>query len=302
MWKFFLYWIGVILVMGWLCIVSLGALPDGKLHVFMLDVGQGDSMLLRTPDGKHILIDAGEGSRAREPLRKMMGLFSRRIDLVVITHFDRDHAEGFLSVFDEYDVGAVLITGVEQRTELQRRVLEKIAVHDVPVMLARADLDLMLDRDVMMDVLWPFESMAGRYVEKANETSIVTRILVRDDKKNDRGKIHQLWRSVFLTTGDIGFPTEKKLVSRYGESGQLRSEFLKVGHHGSRYSSDLEFLRAVSPRCALISVAAKNGYHHPHPDALGRLSKVTSCVRQTAKEGTIETVIDLMGRIISVGL
>lgn len=284
MWKFFCAWIAVIVVIGGGAGVALGELPDGRLHIFMLDVGQGDGMLLRTPDGKHVLIDAGEGAHVREPLRKMMGFFRDRIDLVVVTHFDRDHAEGFLSVFDEYEVGAVLMTGIEQRSEIQRRVLEKIAVHDVPVILARADLDLMLDRHVMMDVLWPLESIAGRYVEKANESSIVTRIVVRD-----KGS----WRSVLLTTGDIGFPTEKKLVSRYGESGQLRSEFLKVGHHGSRYSSDLDFLRAVSPACALISVAAKNGYHHPHPDALGRLGEVTSCVRQTAKEGTIEIVPDI---------
>ncbi len=257
--------------------VALHELPDGRLHVFMLDVGQGDSMLLRMPDGKHVLIDAGEGAYVREPLRRVMGFFRDRIDLVVVTHFDRDHAEGFLSVFDEYDVGAVLMTGVEQRSEIQRRVLEKISAHEVPVMMARADQDFILDRDVILDVLWPFESMAGTYVENANESSIVTRILMRG-------------RSVLLTTGDIGFPTEKKLVAKYGESGELRSEFLKVGHHGSRYSSDLDFLRAVAPACALISVAAKNGYHHPHPDALGRLREVTSCVRQTAKEGTIEVV------------
>ncbi len=286
MWKFFCAWIAVIVVVGVGAGVALGELPDGRLHIFMLDVGQGDGMLLRTPDGKHVLIDAGEGAHVREPLRKVMGFFRDRIDLVVVTHFDRDHAEGFLSVFDEYEVGAVLMTGIEQRSEIQRRVLEKIAVHDVPVILARADLDLMLDRDVMMDVLWPLESTAGRYVEKANESSIVTRIVVRD-------YADRLWRSVLLTTGDIGFPTEKKLVLKYGESGQLRSDFLKVGHHGSRYSSDLDFLRAVSPSCALISVAAKNGYHHPHPDALGRLDEVTSCVRQTAKEGTIEIVPDI---------
>ncbi len=280
MWKFFLYWTGAILVLGWVSLVSLRALPDGRLHIYALDVGQGDSMLLQTPDGKHILIDGGPGSAVAEPLRKAMGFFSRKIDLVVITHFDQDHAEGFLSVLREYEIGAVLMTGVEQKSEIQRDSMRVILERDIPVWIGWSERDVILDRGLVMDVIWPRTSLAGKYYKKANEVGMVYRLLVgRPDSQ----------KCVLLGMADTGFSTEDSLMR--SDRASLDCDLLKVGHHGSRYSSGLEFLRAVSPTCALISVGAKNRYGHPHPDALGRLGKVTSCVRRTDREGTVEVVI-----------
>lgn len=296
--------LGACACVGWF---AMNGLPDGRLHVYALDVGQGDSMLLRLPHGGNVLIDGGPGSNVVEPLRRAIGWMARDIDLVIVTHFDRDHCEGLLNVLQDYHVGRVMITGVEQRTELQGRLFALIREKNIPVWIADASSDVILDYDVsglavILDVLSPFETLAGKYFKNANETSIVTRILVGSASAASAEPAP--YSSVILTTGDIGLETEKKLVARYDASGELRAEILKVAHHGSRYSSSEDFLSRVRATWAVISVSAKNTYHHPHPDALGRLLKMVdvSHILRTDQRGTIEVVIDLTGRIMSVGL
>lgn len=303
--KFLIIWIVSVSVCAWVGVLAWRALPDGLMHVFFLDVGQGDSMLLVTPHGKRVLVDAGPGSAVIEPLKRAIGWLSHDIDLAVITHFDRDHSEGFLSVLRDYHVEHLLITGVEQKTALQGNLFAMIAKLKIPVWIASADTDFLLDDGVIMDVLSPFESLAGKYFQNANETSIVTRILVKSGVDN-RG-IFQMHPEI-LTTGDIGFETEQKLVEKYGNL--LHAAILKVPHHGSRYSSGDAFLARVRATWAVISVGAHNTYHHPHPDALGRLKNMmknvaessTSHILRTDQKGTIEAVIDATGQIMSVGL
>lgn len=295
--KFLMGWMIAVWVcfgVGWLV---MGELPDGRARAYFLDVGQGDAMLLKLPHGGNVLIDAGPGSNISEPLRRAMGWLGRHIDLVVVTHFDRDHCEGLLKVLRDYSVGHILITGVEQRTELQGTLFSFLAERGIPVWIADAASDFVLDYgdadgrgQVMLDVMWPLESMAGKYVKSANETSIVARILVG----TSRGQHNVLnVDSKILMTGDIGFETENKLVARYGKSGELRAEILKVPHHGSRHSSGEEFLRRVRATLAVISVSARNTYGHPHPDALGRLGDVlrASQILRTDQQGTIEMEI-----------
>jgi len=294
-------------------LLVLGSLPDGRLHAYFLDVGQGDAMLLRLPHGGTVLIDGGPGSNVVEPLRRAMGWMSREIDLVVVTHFDKDHCEGLLKVFEDYRVGHVLITGVEQKTELQKNIITMIAAKKIPVWIASSDSDFVLDDDtnsggdapgtgsVIMDVLSPFNSLAGKYYKDANDTSIVTRILVgnsTNELRNASGILQV--RSAILTTGDAGFEIEKKMVAKYGNL--LHAEILKVGHHGSQYSSSEDFLARVRARLAVISVGAKNTYHHPGPDAMKRLENMIEAVQngknpdsssgilRTDKMGTIEKV------------
>ncbi len=305
---FFLGWISVVCaaaVMGWFV---LSGLPDGRLHLYALDVGQGDGMLMRLPHGGTVLIDAGPGSNIVEPLRHAMGWLDNSIDLVVVTHFDRDHCEGLLKVFENYHVGHVLITGVEQRTELQQQLFSMIAMKKIPVWIAASGRDLVLDwsvdgvaRSVILDTLAPFDSLAGRYLKDANESSIISRILVErrlgsgvdsDGESNSVSSTELPVRSLMLTTGDSGFPTEERLVDRYGSL--LHADILKVGHHGSRYSSGDRFLATVGAMWAIISVSAKNTYNHPHPDAVARLQRMTdlSHILRTDQRGTIEMVYD----------
>lgn len=258
------------------CIASLGQLPDGKLHIFFLDIGQGDAVLLVTPGGNRILIDTGPPGRIVEPLRKAVGWASDRIDLMVLTQYDQDHAGGALTLLDQFDVRQAMVIGVQQGTSMQQAVMKKLHEHHVPIWIGYSATDFWLDSEVMMDVIWPAASMAGKYVPKVNEYSLVSRILLRG-------------RAVLLDTADTGFGTEKKLLT----SGvNLRADILKVGHHGSRFSTGADFLRAVHPMYSGISSGAKNRYGHPTSETLSRLRDIGTQIFRTDTMGTIEMVVN----------
>ncbi len=292
-WSWLRWWILCLCISTLVSWLVLKSLPDGHLHAYFLDVGQGDSILLRLPHGGTVLVDGGPGSNVVEPLRRAVGWLSGKIDLVVITHFDRDHVEGFLKVFEDYHVGHVLMTGVEQKTELQKTIITMIAAKKIPVWIASSDSDFLLDDAVIMDILSPFQSLAGKYYKDANDTSIVARILVgRDHDFMNYSGVFDV-RSAILMTGDAGFEIEKKMIARYGASGELRADILKVGHHGSQYSSSEDFLAHIRAQFAIISVGAKNSYHHPGPDTMERLVEMTG-----SRNGILRT--DTMGAIEKV--
>lgn len=263
-------------MIGYFCISCLGQLPDGKLHFYFLDIGQGDATLIVTPGGNRILIDVGPPGAIPEPLRHVMGWGSDRIDLMVLTQYDDDHAGGALALMDRFDVRQAMVLGVQQGTAMQKAIGKKMHERGVPVWIGYSATDFWLDRGVEMDVIWPEVSLAGRYVPKVNESSFVTRILLGS-------------RMVLLGTADIGFPSEEKLLA----SGiNLHADILKVGHHGSRFSSGDDFLRAVHPQFSAISVGSKNRYGHPTAETLERLARVGTKIFRTDQMGTVEMVVD----------
>lgn len=274
--RFFFFWLAGVSVTVAFCIQTLGQLPDGKLHIFFLDIGQGDSVLLVTPGGNRILIDTGPPGRIAEPLRKAVGYASDRIDLVVLTQYDQDHAGGTLALLDQFDVAQAMVIGVQQGTSMQQAVMKKLNDRNVPIWIGYSATDFWLDRDVMMDIIWPNVSLAGKYVPKVNEYSLVSRILLRG-------------RPVLLDTADIGFETEKKLLA---SGANLRANILKVGHHGSRFSTSDDFLRAVRPLYSGISAGAKNRYGHPTSETLARLLDTGTQIFRTDMMGTIEMVVN----------
>lgn len=274
--RFFFIWLASLGMIGYFCISCLGQLPDGKLHFYFLDIGQGDATLIVTPGGNRILIDVGPPGAIPEPLRHAIGWMSDRIDLMVLTQYDDDHAGGALALMDQFDVRQAMVLGVQQGTAMQAAIGKKMHERDVPVWIGYSATDFWLDREVEMDVIWPEVSLAGRYVPKVNESSFVTRILLGS-------------RVVLLGTADIGFPSEEKLLA----SGiNLHADILKVGHHGSRFSSGDDFLRAVHPEFSAISVGSKNRYGHPTAETLARLANVGTKIFRTDQMGTVEMVVD----------
>lgn len=254
------------------------AQPDGLLHVYFLNVGQGDSILLQTPSGKHILVDGGPQQNVLKELNSTLPFFDRTIDDVVLTHPDRDHIEGLIYVLKRYQVKHVLFTGAYNRSPFAKEFLALIREKNIPMTIADETSDLIFDDGVRFDVLYPFHQVLG-FTLNTNNTSIIA-------------NLHYGSHAVLLT-GDSEAEEEVRLMdglrATHRES-DLDTELLKVGHHGSNTSSSPAFLQMSSPNYAVISCGKDNPYHHPHPSTLKKLEQVHAQIFRTDLQGRIEFI------------
>ena len=257
------------------------ARPDGLLHVYALDVGQGDAILVVTPDGQQMLVDGGPDAEITLPaVASLMPPGDRSLDVVTATHLDSDHVGGLLGVLDRYQAGAVLQGGDTSETaalhpqwkavlrDRQHRVVSVHAGHRVR-----------LGSEVTLEVLHPpADGLPAGIERNANNGSIVLRL--------EHGEVS------FLLTGDIEVEGERYLMAVAGD--ELRADVLKVGHHGSRTSTAQPFLDRVNPRSAVISAGQENRFGHPHPEVVERLEESVGAdhVFLTARDGTVEYISD----------
>lgn len=277
--KQWLWFYGIGLGFLFLAILELTRLGVG-LSVSFLDVGQGDAILIQTPEHHQILIDAGPGSAVLEGLGRRMDFFDKDIDLFVLSHPDRDHFAGILDVLQKYRINTVLMSGVVSGDAEYRDFLNQISANKTSVWFAQSDQDLEVSPGVVLDVLYPLagQSYIGQEPVDKNNTSVVMRLVER--AANRWGA--EEWRPLILFTGDAEEPEEKMLLA----SGQeLRAETLKLGHHGSKTATSDAFLAAVNPKTAIISVGADNKFGHPHAETLAKLGSMP--VRRTDKGGDI---------------
>ena len=260
-------------------------LPDGKLHVAVLDIGQGDGLLITTPGDQRILVDGGPDWSLLERLGEELPFFGKTIHLLILSHSDADHVTAFPEILRRYNVQKVLLTGIARDTAIYSAFLDAVSQSDTEVLLAEANGDIDLGEGVTLDILWPLQNMFGEEVKETNNTSIVAKLSWKDHPTSPDG----LRGASVLLTGDIEEEVEEALLK---EGIDLRSDILKVAHHGSRTSSSTGFLLAVAPELAVISVGRENTYGHPHPSVLGRFQALGIPVRRTDLEGTVEVVMD----------
>ena len=275
------YIVFLILVVGngfiWHAIVFGGGAEN--LELYFLDVGQGDSQLINFPGDVQILIDGGKGPKVLNEIAKALSPGDRYIDLVIATHPDFDHFGGLIDVLKTYKVGTIITNGrkgvAAAYADFEKAVRES-GVKEVVL----AGGDKIKYEDAVLDVLWPLSQHVGTAKEKkVNELGIVLML----EKSGSPG-----WGGLrALYTADIGFETEEALRRKYDLSAQV----LKVGHHGSKYSSDPEFLKEVSPAISIIEVG-KNTYGHPTNQVLGRLADVHSQILRTDQGGTVKIIFD----------
>lgn len=247
-------------------------LPDGRMHVTFLDVGQGDAELITFRDGSRMLIDGGPDWAALEALGKRLPFFDRGIDVVVLSHPNTDHMVSLPEVLRRYRVRTLVTAGTTFDSGLYRAILSGAALRQVHHTVLRAGDSLRID-DAALTVLWPPIIRPQGMDKDVNNDSLVLRL-------EERGK-----RVLF--TGDLESIVERTLVAA---GVDLRADILKVGHHGSATSSSYEFLRAVRPSTAIISVGRENPYRHPHPGVMERLRSLGIEFRRTDTDGTIDIV------------
>jgi competence protein ComEC len=265
----------------WLGLVR-GSIPgstdsDRDLTLHFLDVGQGDAAVLRTPHGHWIVVDAGPADERTDAGRRVVVPFlerhgARSLTLVVVSHSHADHEGGVPSVLRRLPAGLVLEPGAPVPDPRYLRFLDGLRTGRVPWHPGRTGERFSVD-GVSFTVLHPTPGWSG-WGEDVNEDSLV--LLVE----------FGAFQAIFA--GDAGLPAEAEMRNRL-----LRVDLLKVGHHGSRGSTGDEWLDALRPRAAVISVG-RNDYGHPAPATLQRLAAHGVDVHRTDREGTVTVLTDGM--------
>lgn len=262
---------------------------SGKLEITFLNVGQGDAILVRTPAGRTMLVDAGGSpsyiSSSFDPGRQVVvptlaraGI--RKLDLVVNSHPHEDHLGGIPAVLDNIQVGRYVAPPLEHTTPLALKVQDVLDQKKIPVSYIKTGAEIKLDPSVKISVLGPPETLLAGTRSDANNNSLVLHIVY--------GK------SSFLLTGDLEQDGMLDLVRRFQNGripGEIRADVLKCPHHGSSYSICPEFAAAVRPQVVVISVG-RNNFGHPDAQTINFWQDQGARVLRTDEDGHITILSD----------
>ncbi len=244
--------LGAVAVLVW---VAALARPDGRLHVWFLDVGQGDGILIQTPAGRQVLIDGGSSGQALlGQLGAVMPFWDRTLDLLVLTHPDADHMAGQVEAAGRYSIEAAWETpasAADPASAGWRSAVERAGAQ-IQVQYARGWADLG-DGVALWILSPPARGFAGEDAD--NQNSLVAKLVYGD--------------FTVLLTGDAGTAAEQALLA---QGAPVAAAVLKVAHHGSKSATGAAFVDAVGAPIAVIQVGAGNDYGHPNAETLGRLA------------------------------
>lgn len=228
---------------------------EQKLQVAFLDVGQGDAILISQGE-KQILIDGGpSGTKLLEKLGEYVPFWDRKIDVIIATHPDADHISGIVEVLKNYAVDQVIESGAKSESQVFGAMEKIISDKKVEKQTARRGMKIRLSSEVELEVLSPTDALInGLKKDDTNSASIVAKLTSGENS--------------FLFTGDLPVEMENQLIA-FGAS--LEAKVLKVSHHGSKSATGVQFLDAVNPKEAVISVGKGNRYGHPNAEVSERL-------------------------------
>lgn len=262
-------------------IITWGRVADlNKPKILEVDffyVGQGDAIFIETRQGHQILIDGGPDSSVLEKLGKEMPFGDNTLDLIILTHPEKDHLYGLIETLKRYQVENILWTGITRDTQDYKAWLKGIEEEQAKIKIAQAGQKISWgsDSEGFIEILYPVENLEGKKFEKSNNTSISAKLIFGQNS--------------FLFTGDAEKSVERELVEKGIE---IDSDVLKAGHHGSKTSTDPEFVKAVSPKIVVISNGKDNRYGHPHKETLDTLNKYDISVLRTDQKGDIKISSD----------
>src|SRR5260370_11008482 len=277
------------------CALSIAIYPfgekwiKGRLELTVLDVGQGDSLLVVSPGGKTMLIDGGgafggfsghEEQNGIDPGEEAVSpyLWSRgfqKLDVVALTHAHQDHLGGLTAILENFRVGRLWI-GREVSIAALARLEELAREQQIPIEHELRGKTFQWD-GVEGDFLWPEIAPEEAAPLAKNNDSLVLRLHYGDQ--------------TILLPGDAEKQVEREILSENGAEA-MRAGVLKVGHHGSKNSTIPEFLAAVRPRVGIISAGEENPYGHPHAELLDRLEGAGVRILRTDRDGAVHVLTD----------
>lgn len=240
----------------------------GTLRVAFLDVGQGDSILIESPVGNQILIDGGPNGKVLESLGKEIPFYDRTIDAVFATHPDKDHINGLVDILKKYKVNEYFDNGATAETATDKELKQEVADEKIKYELARSGELIDIGGGAYLAIISPSSEPAG---SDTNRYSIVAKLIFGG--------------TTFMLTGDAPTDIEDNLAMAYGAG--LKSDVLKVAHHGSKNSLSEAFLSATAPEYSIISAGLNNSYGHPHKEVMDFLQSINTNILKTMDMGSI---------------
>lgn len=252
---------------------------ENILEISYLDVGQGDATLISYLGKYQILIDGGPSGRVLlEELGKQMPVMDKEIEVVILTHPDLDHLAGLIDVVKNYKVGVFLDNGQSADTDIFRE-LETVLQQEEGI-----------EREVLIE---NSKISIGEYLNF--QVFNPDKTIKADKDRNDQSIVLRMDFGInsFLFTGDATEKSEKDMIE---DLEDIDVDWLKMGHHGSKHSSSVEFLKATSPKFGIISAGFKNRYKHPNVEVLERAEAEKIQLFRTDELGTIEVVCKVLDR------
>ena len=253
------------------------ALED-TMAVHYLDAGQGDSIFIELPGQRTMLIDASTNSAEQTVIDYISGLGYDSIDYVIATHSHEDHIGGMDGVLNTFKVDKFYMPDDVSTTKTYENMLDALENNGAQVNEAKAGVSIISEDSLSIDILSPISSHAEDYGDDHNAWSVMCRIVYGENS--------------FMFTGDAEAETESFL------SGDLQSDVLKVGHHGSRTSTSEDFFYKVDPKIAIISCGEDNDYGHPHSEVVSLLESANVKIYRTDISGNITVTSD--GKTLNV--
>jgi competence protein ComEC len=246
------------------------SIRKNELKVSFLDVGQGDAILI-SQGSNQLLIDGGkDGKVLLEKLGRYIPFWDRNIEVMLATHPDQDHIGGLVDALRTYRVQTVLKTNAESDSQIYKKLEEEIGKSGAQKVETKKGLTIKFSNEAAAGILFPIDSLSETVDNASNDNSVVVKLTYGEN--------------TFLFTGDLPSTQESVLIN----SGQnLSAQILKTSHHGSKYATSNEFLEAVKPQEAIISVGKNNSYGHPNQEVLQRLLQYKINILRTDEKGDI---------------
>lgn len=274
--------IAILIVIVSILAYQISASKSDLLSLTFLDVGQGDAALISNSFNQSILIDGGPSQDASNIVSKNLPFYQRKITTIILTHPHADHLNGLLDVIKNYEINNIYSTGVLHTTPEYLEFLNLVKDRNITYKVVKSGDKLKYEDGLELEVLCPYENLAGQKVDNLNNSSVVVRMTYGE------------MNSIFM--GDLESEGQQKLFENLGGKA-IESEIIKVAHHGSKDSVYQKLLGQIKPNISIFSVGKGNKFGHPHKTALDAF-KATQIYR-TDQDGTISFKLS-KEKIISV--